>query len=435
MKRFIIDRLTEWKESPLRKPLILLGARQVGKTWVMKEFGRTHYENYAYLNCDDEPMAKNLFAVDYDIKRILLTIQAITHEKIEAGKTLLIIDEIQESPRALHALKYFCENAPEYHVIAAGSLLGVTLGSKESYPVGKVNMMRLYPMSFEEFLLAAGEEGCFNVLHEGDWQTVQLLHSKLVQMLRQYYFTGGMPEAVADFIENQNLANVRSIQAEILSAYKMDIAKHATKSEAVRITQILDSMPSQLVKENRKFIYGVIKEGARASSYELAIQWLIDAGIAYKVPRVKTLKMPLKAYLDANSFKLFMLDCGLLGCMANVPASQIIASDNMLTEYKGAFTEQYVHQQLISIGLEPHYWSNDRTPAEIDFVVQQEEQVIPIEVKAEENVRSRSMAEYIKNNPELNLKGLRISMKGFIDQGWMVNIPLYAVEGIIRQTI
>lgn len=435
MRRFIIDRLTEWKDSPSRKPLILLGARQVGKTWVMKEFGRTHYENYAYLNCDDEPMAKNLFAVDYDIKRILLTIQAITHEKIEAGKTLLIIDEIQESPRALHALKYFCENAPEYHVIAAGSLLGVTLGSKESYPVGKVNMMRLFPMSFEEFLLATGEEGCFNVLHEGDWQTVQLLHSKLVQMLRQYYFTGGMPEAVADFIENQNLANVRSIQAEIISAYKMDIAKHATKSEAVRITQILDSMPSQLVKENRKFIYGVIKEGARASSYELAIQWLIDAGIVYKVPRVKTLKMPLKAYIDANSFKLFMLDCGLLGCMANVPASQVIASDNMLTEYKGAFTEQYVHQQLISIGLEPHYWSNDRTPAEIDFVVQQGERVIPIEVKAEENVRSRSMAEYIKNNPELSLKGLRISMKGFIDQGWMVNIPLYSVEGIIRQTI
>lgn len=435
MRRFIIDRLTEWKDSPLRKPLILLGARQVGKTWVMKEFGRTHYENYAYLNCDDEPMAKNLFTVDYDIKRILLTIQAITHEKIEADKTLLIIDEIQESPRALHALKYFCENAPEYHVIAAGSLLGVTLGSKESYPVGKVNMMRLFPMSFEEFLLATGEEGCFNMLHECDWQTIQLLHSKLIQMLRQYYFTGGMPEVVADFIENQDLANVRSIQAEILSAYKMDIAKHATKSEAVRITQILDSMPSQLVKKNRKFIYGVIKEGARASSYELAIQWLIDAGIVYKVPRVKTLKMPLKAYLDTNSFKLFMLDCGLLGCMANVPASQIIASDNMLTEYKGAFTEQYVHQQLVSTGMEPHYWSNDRTPAEIDFVVQQEERVIPIEVKAEENVRSRSMAEYIKNNPELNLKGLRISMKGFIDQGWMVNIPLYSVGRIIRQTI
>jgi len=264
-------------------------------------------------------------------------------------------------------------------------------------------------------------------LQDGDWEAVRLLHPKYVQLLRYYYFTGGMPEVVSDFIANQDIARVRRLQSEILAAYRLDISKHATKSEAVRITQVLESMPSQLVKENRKFIYGIIRNGARASSYELAIQWLVDAGIVFRVPRVSTIKMPLKAYQDANSFKLFLLDCGLLGCMTNVPASQILASDNILTEFKGAFTEQYAHQQLVSSGFEPHYWSNDRTPAEIDFVIQSDDRVIPVEVKAETNVRARSMAEYIKTNPDQGLKGLRISMRGYEQQEWMTNIPLYGI--------
>lgn len=428
MKRFISQKLEDWKLSMNRKPLILLGARQVGKTWIMKDFGKNHYENVAYVNCDEEPLAKTMFEADYSIPRILLIVQAITGIVVEPGKTLLIFDEIQEAPRGLHCLKYFCENAPEYHVMAAGSLLGVTLGHKESYPVGKVNMLRMYPMNFEEFLLAMGEEALYSILQSGDKDVLCIMKTKFIDLLRQYYYVGGMPEVVRTYSENKNLREVRSLQHEIIESYRRDITKHATKSEAVRINQVLSSIPSQLTKENKKFIYGVIKAGARAAQYELAIQWLMDAGIVYKVPRVSALKMPIKAYEDLGAFKLFLLDCGLLGMMADAPASQVIASDNAFTEYKGAFTEQYVHQQLTSKDVCTYYWSSEKTSAEIDFVIQGNDCVIPVEVKAEENVRAKSMSEYIKNNPELNLKGLRISMKDHIDQGWMENIPLYAIK-------
>lgn len=428
MYRNITHSLEEWKESKNRKPLILLGARQVGKTWIMQNFGKNNYDSVAYVNCDEQPLAKSMFEADYNIPRILLVVQAITGVVVVPGKTLIIFDEIQEAPRGLHCLKYFYENAPEYHVMAAGSLLGITLGHKESYPVGKVTMLHLYPMNFEEFLLALGEVQLHDILQQGDKEMLSILKPKYIELLRQYYFVGGMPEVVLSYVENRDLQEVRTLQKDIIESYRRDIVKHATKSEAMRINQVLDSIPSQLTKENKKFIYGVIKEGARAAQFELAIQWLIDAGIVYKVPRVSVLKMPLKAYEDVGAFKLFLLDCGLFGQMADAPAAQVIASDSAFTEYKGAFTEQYVHQQLTSKGVNAYYWSSDRSSAEIDFVIQNNDRVVPVEVKAEENVRAKSMSEYIKNNPELHLKGLRISMKDHIDQEWMENIPLYAIK-------
>ena len=428
MERKIIGQLKSWKENPERKPLILLGARQVGKTWVMKHFGQTEFQNVAYINCDEEPLAKELFAADYNIPRILLTLQAITGTNIEAGKTLIIFDELQEVERGLHSLKFFQENAPEYHVMAAGSLLGITLGKGQSFPVGKVNTMHLYPMDFEEFLMAAGEADLCNLLHQPDWEILKILSTKYIDFLRQYYYVGGMPEVVDHFIQHHDLQEVRNKQREILDAYRRDISKHTTPMESMRIGQVLQSLPLQLVRENKKFIYNVLKKGARAAEYELAIQWLMDAGLVHKVSRVKELQMPVKFYENLSAFKLFLLDCGLLGCMTEAPASQMLVGDNVFKEFKGAFTEQFVLQQLVAQGFSPYYWSSDKTPAEIDFVLQTDQRVIPVEVKAGENVRARSMSEYIKNHPEYQLKGLRISMMGYQDQDWMENIPLYAIS-------
>lgn len=428
MERKIIEDLRIWKNASDRKPLILLGARQVGKTWVMKHFGELEFENVAYVNCDEEPLAKVLFASDYNIQRMLLTLQALTGVKIEAGKTLIILDELQEAERGLHSLKYFQENAPEYHVIAAGSLLGITIGRGESFPVGKVNIMHMYPMDFEEFLLAINEKALCDLLRQPDWEVLNILNTKYIDLLRQYYFVGGMPEVVKFYARNYDLQEVRLKQQEILESYRRDISKHTTATESMRIGQVLQSLPSQLVKENKKFLYNVLKKGARAGEYEVAIQWLMDAGIVHKVCRVKELQMPIKFYEDLGAFKLFLLDCGLFGCMSEAPASQMMADNNVFKEFKGAFTEQFVLQQLVAKGIKPYYWSNDKTPAEIDFVVQNEERVIPIEVKAEENVRSRSMSEYIKTHPQYNLKGLRISMLNYRDQGWMENIPLYGIS-------
>lgn len=434
IKRKIIEELKHWKEKEYRKPLLLLGARQVGKTWLMQEFGATYYDSVAYINCDAEPLAKELFTEDYDLQRILFAIQAISGVKPVPEKTLIIIDEIQEAPRALHSLKYFQENASEYHVIAAGSLLGVTLSQGHSFPVGKVDMMNVNPLDFEEFLLANGEATLVEILQKGDWQLINTMAPKFIEQLRYYYFVGGMPEVVSRFVITHDLAEVRRHQQNILDAYRSDISKHSSKSESIRIGQVLDSLPSQLAKENKKFFYGAIKEGARAKEFELAIQWLMDAGIIHKVSRVKEIRMPIKFYEDLSAFKLFLLDCGLFGCMVDAPASQMLVGNNAFQEFKGAFTEQFVLQQLITLGMTPYYWSNDRTPAEIDFVVQNHTRVIPIEVKAEENIRARSMQNYINNHPDHHLKGLRISMKGYIDQGWMENIPLYAITCYFRDS-
>uniref|UniRef100_A0AB33JB83 ATP-binding protein n=1 Tax=Prevotella sp. GTC17260 TaxID=3236796 RepID=A0AB33JB83_9BACT len=426
MKRKVFNQLEAWKKRKSRKPLILLGARQVGKTWLMQEFGKTCYESVAYINCDAEPLAKDLFADDYNMERILFAIQAITGVKPEPDKTLIIFDEIQEVPRGLHSLKYFLENANAYHVMAAGSLLGITLHQGDSFPVGKVDMLTIHPMDYEEFLEANGEETLLQLLHQGDWKMMETFASKFIEQLRYYYFVGGMPEVLSHFIQNHDLSEVRRLQQNILDAYRNDISKHSSKTESIRIGQVLDSLPSQLAKENKKFIYGVIKQGARAKEYELAIQWLIDAGIIHKVSRVKEIQSPIKFYEDLSAFKLFLLDCGLFACMVDAPAKQMLIGDNVFKEFKGAFTEQFVLQQLVVQGFTPYYWSNDTSPAEIDFVIQTEDRAIPIEVKAEENVRARSMKTYIDGHPKACLKGLRISMKGYVDQGWMENIPLYS---------
>lgn len=425
MKRKIYKQLLKWKESKDRKPLMLLGARQVGKTWIMQHFGKKEYKNVAYINCDDEPRMKQLFELDYNIDRILITIQAITGVRITPAATLIIMDEIQEIPRGLHSLKYFCEKAPEYHIMVAGSLLGVTLGKGESFPVGKVDMLTMYPMDYEEYLDATGNENWIELLHSKDWGLIDIMKPKMTELLRQYYFVGSMPGVVSKFIENTDLQQVRTLQRDILEAYRRDISKHTSAAESTRIREVLDSLPSQLARENKKFIYGAVRKGSRAKDFEQAIQWLVDAGIVYKVSRIKEPKMPLKFYEDRDAFKLFLLDCGLLACMTDASAGQMLIGDNAFTEFKGAFTEQYVLQQLLAVGLKPYYWSNTKTPSEIDFIIQDSQRVIPVEVKAEEHVRARSLAQFIKNNP--GLKGLRISMKGYVDQEWMENIPIIAI--------
>ena len=428
MKRDIYNKLLQWKNDSNRKPLIITGARQVGKTWIMREFGKNEYANVVYINCDNEKRIETLLSEDYNIDRILLGLQAISGVNIKSDKTLIIFDEIQQIPRGLHLLKYFYEENPEYHVMVAGSLLGITLNQGVSFPVGKVDIMEMNPMNFNEFLEAMGQEQLLKVLNTNDWKLIDSLSTKYIELLRQYYYVGGMPEAVYSYCKDKNLAQVRNIQNNILKAYRNDISKHATKSESVKIGQVLDSLPSQLSKENKKFIYGVIKTGARASEYELAIQWLIDAGIVHKVNRIKEAKMPLKFYEDISAFKLFLLDMGLFACMCDVPASEMLVGNNVFVEYKGAFAEQYVLQQLVCQNVKPYYWSSEKTPSEIDFVIQKDNKIIPIEVKAEVNVKARSLRQFITNNPEL--KAVRFSMLGYAEQDWMTNIPLYYISAI-----
>lgn len=425
MYRKAYKKLLDWKASERRKPLLLLGARQVGKTWLMKEFGSSEYENIAYINCDSEPLTKTLFLNDYDIDRLLLGFQAITGQSINKKTTLIILDELQEAPRGLHSLKYFCENASEFHIMAAGSLLGVTLDQKESYPVGKVDTIDLYPMDFEEFLIAMGQMNMCEILRKRDFSLAATFSPKLKDFLYQYYYVGGMPEVVENFIAQKDLLKVREVQTEIIEAYRRDISKHTSKTESIRIGQVVASLPSQLAKENKRFVYGVARKGGRAADFELAIQWLVDAGLVYKVNRVRKVAIPLKFYEDNSAFKLFFLDVGLLSCMSDVPSKILLGGGDLLEEYKGMLTEEYVAQQLISNGYSPFYWSNERTPAELDFIVQHGNSVYPVEVKAGDNVRGKSIAQFVKDNPDAI--GLRFSILDYKDQGWLVNIPLFAV--------
>lgn len=414
----------EWKLSVDRKPLILLGARQVGKTWLMREFGRNEYRNVVYINCDTEPMMRQLFVDDYDINRLLLGFQAITGESITPGETLIILDEIQQAPRGLHSLKYFCENAGEYHVMAAGSLLGITLTQKESFPVGKVDMIRIYPLTFLEFLRAKDQGALADMLEAGDYQLIAPFSGKLTQSLFEYYYVGGMPEVVKSFVKERDLKKVRYVQNMILDAYRDDISKHTSKTESVRVGQVLESLPSQLAKENKKFIYGVAKTGARASDFELAIRWLIDAGLIYKVNRVKKLAVPVKIYEDLGAFKLFLLDVGLLGCKADVPSSIILGQEGLSAEFRGMMAEEYVAQQLVSTGRKVYYWSNENSTSELDFVVQQEATLLPIEVKASTNVRTKSLSNYLAEDPAR--RGIRYSLMPYERQGQLTNFPLFA---------
>ena len=429
MKRFALERLQEWKNSKRRKPLIIRGARQVGKTWLMKEFGRTCFEKTAYISFDGNDRMKEVFKGDFDIERLLLAINAETGVKVEADNTLIIFDEIQEVPNALTSLKYFCENAPEYHLIAAGSLLGVALHAGTSFPVGKVDFLDLYPFSYREFLCALGEERYVEILDGNDVTLVTGFKTKYIERLREYYFVGGMPEAVQVFVDSKDFSSVREVQKNLLNYYQQDFSKHATANLVPRLNLIWSSIPMQLAKENKKFIYGQIREGARAKDFELAIQWLLDCGLIYKVNRVSKPALPLKAYLNLDVFKLFLVDIGLLVAMTDLDAKVIIDGNAIFTEFKGALTEQYVLQQLISdVHTVPYYYSTPNSTGEIDFMVQGKTSVIPIEVKAEENLKSRSLRAFCdKYAPK---SAVRTSMSDYREQEWLTNIALYDIKRI-----
>lgn len=425
--------LIAWKERVDRKPLILLGARQVGKTYILKEFGRQHYDNVAYINCDNNELAKGLFEPDYDMQRIILSIGAITGQQVLPGKTLIVLDEIQELRRGLASLKYFCENVPQYHVAVAGSLLGIMLHEGESFPVGKVNTLTMYPMSYEEFLLAKGRHQLADLLNEGHWDVVGGLKSIYVQTLREYYLVGGMPEAVKKFVETNDANQVREIQQEILQAYDRDISKHAPAEQVIRINQVWHSIPSQLAKENKKFIYGVMKKGARAKDYELAIQWLLDAGLVHKVNRLTTVAMPLKIHEDISAFKLYMLDCGLLGAMSAIPPAALLLP-NADNTAKGDFTENFVCCQMKTVRqLVFGYYSRDNSQLELDFVVQCGLDVVPVEVKAEENLQSKSLKTFLAAHPDM--KALRFSMSDYRSQEKITNVPLYGARAYISRMV
>lgn len=428
MKRYAMDKLVYWKNKRNRKPLILKGARQVGKTWLMKEFGKKCFKNTAYINFDSDVRMRRIFEEDYDIQRIIRMINIETGERIIPEETLIIFDEVQEAPRAISSLKYFCENAPEYAVVSAGSLLGVAIHEGVSFPVGKVESLNMYPMSFREFLTAMGEEALADIIEEKDYQALNTFSDKYINWLKLYYFVGGMPEAVNDYAECGDVTSVRDIQKQILELYENDFSKHTPNDELARIRMVWNSIPLQLAKENKKFFFGQIRKGARAKDFELAIEWPQDCGLAGKVYRVEKPGIPLKAYTDFSAFKIYLLDVGLLGAMSDLDARSILEKNELFTEFKGALTEQYVYQQIISETEYTPYYFSASSHTEIDFLIQKEGQVIPLEVKAEENVKAKSLKAYFnKYNPPY---AVRTSMMDYRKEEWMVNIPLYAISSL-----
>ena len=426
MLRFAMDDLLQWKEKKKRKPLIIMGARQVGKTWLMKEFGKNCYEKTAYISFYNNQRMDAVFENDFDVKRIIMNLNIEAGVTITPGDTLIILDEIQDSPKVLESLKYFCEEAPQYHVVAAGSLLGVTIHEGVSYPVGKVDLLDLYPLNFREFLYAMEEQGLADALETKDYTLIDNFSDKYLFWLKNYYYTGGMPAVVDAFRMHRDYAEVRQIQNDIVRQYEGDFGKHIDTHTLPRIRLVWDSVPMQLAKENKKFFFGQIKKGARSSEYELAIQWLVDCGLVYKVNRVNEPNMPLKAYKSMNAYKLFLLDVGLLGALSELEAESILDGNDIFVEFKGALTEQYVLQQLISdTRYTPYYFGTEKATFEQDFLVQRGKDIVPIEVKAGDNIRSQSLKAYCdKYHPN---KAVRFSTLKYIDQGWMENIPLYAV--------
>ena len=426
MKRFVLQQLIEWKNREDRKPLILNGARQVGKTWLLHEFAKLEYKKEAYVVCRKNNLARQLFSQDFNVDRILRGLRAMTSVDITPGDTLIILDEIQDIPEALESLKYFKEEVPEYHIAVAGSLLGISLHQDVSYPVGKVNVINIFPMNFEEFLVAKGEEEACKLLMSGDFETISLLHDKYTDLLRQYYYVGGMPEVVLKYVETDSLLEVRRIQSEILQGYDLDFSKHAPKEQVPRVRMVWNSIPSQLFKENKKFIYGALRKGARANDFEMAIQWLVNAGLLYKVPRCTKPELPLDIYEDLSAFKLYMVDLGLMGAMVKTDPAQVLIKNDIFKEYKGGMTEQYVLQQMKSKGVSPIYYHNtDNSRLELDFVIQRNAQMVPIEVKAEGNVRANSLTALLGKRPELHAE--RFSMLPYTVQGNLTNFPLYAI--------
>jgi len=435
MKRTIYNQLIAWKKSPRRKPLMLYGARQVGKTYILNEFGNNEFENMVYINCYKNQAVKTLFSEDKDVARILLGLSALSGKRIKPESTFVFLDEVQDIPEVVAALKYFCEDAPDIYIAVAGSLFGVLNMEGYPFPTGKIDILHLYPMTYLEFLEALGENEKVKLLQSADQEeTVNALLNNYVELLRQYYFVGGMPEVVSEFIQSRNPNAVRKIQMSILSAYEADIAKHAGL-DTLRARTVFQSIPAQLARENKKFVFGALKKGARAAEYENAIQWLVDAGLVYKVCRVSKASIPLKFYMEKRAFKLFLLDVGLLGAMSQVPPAMMLIGNRVFTEFKGAFTENYVLTQIKpSEEAVVAYYSKDNSSMEIDFIVQVGSRLLPIEVKAEENVRSKSLRQFIvSDNAGSGLHGYRFSMKGYENQDWVSNVPLFAVSDFVHK--
>jgi predicted AAA+ superfamily ATPase len=427
MYRNKIKELVKWQLDKNRKPMIILGARQVGKTWLLKEFGNSEYKKMIYINFEEETTLQSLFVPDFNISRIITALEAFSGSKIVADETLIVFDEIQSATKGITSLKYFCENAPEYHVIASDSLLGMLLHEKVSFPVGKVDFLHLYPMSFHEFLLAMGENGLAGILENKQWDILSLFSNKFTEFLRYYFYVGGMPEAVATFAQNRDWKRTRQVQNKILLAYEKDFSKHVPVDIVPRIKLVWKSIPSQLAKENKKFIYGLVKEGARAKEYELAIQWLLDSGLLLQCYRVKKPDLPLVAYQDLSAFKLYHNDIGLLGAMSKLSPRTVIDGSAVFTEYKGALTEQFVIQQLIlNEDFSIHYFSPDTYSMEVDFILQNEnDDIIPIEVKAGENLQAKSFKLFCeKYKPQT---AIRTSLSDFRQESWMTNVPLYII--------
>jgi len=428
MKRILVDQLIQWKNAKNRKPLILQGARQVGKTWILKEFGRIAFKQTVYLNFESSERLKTLFAADFNIQRIISVIEIETNQTINSENTLLIFDEIQEADKGLTALKYFFEQNPEYYIVAAGSLLGVSIQKNNSFPVGKVDFLKLYPLSFLEFLENNNEQKIAEQLKKKNWEVIHSFHDKLVEQLRLYYFIGGMPEVVSTFIETKNLQQVRSLQERLLIGYENDFAKYAPNEVVPKIRLVWRSIISQLAKENRKFIYGQIKQGARAKDFENAINWLQDAGLVLKVTNVKKPTIPLSAYAEFDSFKLYLLDIGLLNAMGKIDAKILLEKNTILTEFKGASTEQYVCQQLIE-KTDLYYWTAENATAEVDFLLQHQNEIIPVEVKSEENLKSKSLKVYFEKYAPKTV--VRTSMSPYRKETWMTNLPLYGISALL----
>lgn len=431
MERAAFAKLVQWKSDPHRKPLVIQGARQVGKTWLVKEFGARRYANVAYINFEANPRMEALFSSDLDIQRLRTGLQIEADTAIEPGETLIVFDEVQENGRALTALKYFAESGPEYHVIAAGSLLGISMHQNTSFPVGKVVFCALHPLSFYEFLNGTGNDRLARLLPAGDVGMVETFREQFIDQLRLYMAVGGMPEAVVVFRDSRDLHRVRTLQEALLNAYEQDFSKHAAPPLVRRIREIWRSIPAQLAREQRKFVYGLVREGARAREYENALQWLHDAGLIHRVSRITKPALPLNAYRDPRAFKLFLHDTGLLGALAGLPLSTVLEGDKLFTEFKGAMTEQYVLQELLPIERSiVGYWTAERSQAEVDFVIQLDSSIHPLEVKASENLQSKSLRAYKERyNPP---RCLRTSLSPWREEPWMTNIPLYLIGQMRR---
>lgn len=429
MQRFAMKKLEAWKNDDNRKPLVIMGARQVGKTWLMKEFGRLYYKKVAYISFYNNEAMKHVFEQNYDINRIVSAITIEVGFTISSEDTLIIFDEIQNAPKAFESLKYFYEDAPEYHIMVAGSLLGVALHEEISYPVGKVTTLNLYPLNFREFLYAVGEKGLADALETKDYDLIDSFSEKYIYHLKNYFYVGGMPEVVSKFINNNDYIAARELQKEIVLQYKGDFGKHISPNELPRINMVWDSIPMQLAKENKKFFFGQIKKGARSAEFEKAIQWLVDSGLVYRVHKVNEPHIPLSAYKELSFFKLFFVDIGLLGAMSELDLHSVIEGNRLFVEFKGALTEQYVLQQIMSdTTYTPYYYGTAAATFEQDFLIQKGMDAVPIEVKAETNIHSKSLkAFYDKFHPSISI---RLSLLNYKEQDWLVNIPLYAVSNM-----